>query len=50
MSITDAEKIARFDRAYKLLSDLSFKAPEARPSNGDTVERLGLIICNGERL
>jgi hypothetical protein len=48
--ITSEEKIKRFDSAFKLLADLSFKAPEIRPSNAVTVEILGRIICNGERL
>ena len=44
---TDDEKIARFDKAFKVLYDLAFKAPEIRPPGEDTVELLGSIICNG---
>ena len=47
-TISDEEKIARFDKAYKILSDLAFKAPEIRPPNAVTLERLGLLICNGQ--
>lgn len=45
--ISNEEKIKRFDRAFKVLYDLAYKAPEVRPPNAQTVERLGLIICNG---
>lgn len=48
--ISNEEKIKRFDEANKILTDLSFKAPEARPSNAITVERLGELICNGTRI
>ena len=46
--ITDAEKIKRFDKAHKILTGLSFKAPECRPPNAVTLETRGELICNGE--
>ena len=47
-NITSTEKIKRFDAAFKLLYDLCFQAPEIRPPNSTTVDRLGNIICNGD--
>lgn len=45
--IPNEEKIRRFDAALKLLYDLAFKAPEIRPANGITVDRLGMILGEG---
>ena len=47
MPIPDAEKIRRFDAALKVMYDLSYQAPEVRPANSITVERLGGILANG---
>lgn len=45
--IPNEEKIRRFDAALNLMYNLSFQAPEVRPANGVTVERLGIILAEG---